>query len=135
MTVAAAGPGPGVLHQVISEQPGDDGTAQVTLAERVGPILTDLTIGANVAGSLPLRANENLSNPGVKLHGSGFIVTPDEATSLGLGSTPGLAHHIRLYRNGRDLTATPRDVMVIDLFGLTAEEGSGALPGGVPVDL
>ena len=30
--------------------------------------------------------------------------------------------HIRLYRNGRDLMANPRNVMVIDLFGLTAEQ-------------
>ena len=35
---------------------------------------------------------------------------------------PGLEQHIRLYRNGRDLTATPRSVMVIDLFGLEADE-------------
>ena len=41
---------------------------------------------------------------------------------MGFGSTPGIERHIRLYRNGRDLTATPREVMVIDLFGLTAEE-------------
>ena len=31
----------------------------------------------------------------------------------------GLERHVRPYRNGRDLTATPRNVMVIDLFGLT----------------
>ena len=48
---------------------------------------------------------------------------------------PGLERHIRLYRNGRDLTATPRDVMVIDLFGLTAEEVRSAFPGGLPVGL
>ena len=128
MTVAAAGAGPGVLQQVVAERPGEDGTAEVTLAERTGQILADLTIGANVAGALPLRANENLSCPGVKLHGAGFIVTPEEAAKLGLGSTPGLEQHIRLYRNGRDLTATPRDVMVIDLFGLTAEEVRSRFP-------
>ncbi len=41
---------------------------------------------------------------------------------LGLGSTPGLERHIREYRNGRDLNATPRDVLLIDLYGLTAEQ-------------
>jgi len=61
-----------------------------------------------------------LSCPGVKLHGSGFIVTPEKAGELGLGLIPGLEQHIRLYRNGRDLTARSRDVMVIDLFGLEA---------------
>jgi hypothetical protein len=56
------------------------------------------------------------------LHGDGFIVTPQEAQHLGLGKRSGLEKHIREYRNGRDLTARPRYVMVIDLFGLTAEE-------------
>ena len=63
-----------------------------------------------------------VSSPGVKLHGAGFIVTRHEAASLGLGAVPGLERHIREYRNGRDLTATPRDVLVIDMYGLTAEE-------------
>jgi hypothetical protein len=63
-----------------------------------------------------------ISSPGVKLHGAGFIVTRREAASLGLGTVTGLERHIREYRNGRDLTATPRDVLVIDMFGLTAEE-------------
>ena len=76
----------------------------------------------------PLQANESISNRGVKLFGAGFIVTPEEAANLGLGSIPGLERHIRLYRNGRDLTATPRDVMVIDLFGLTAEEVRARFP-------
>jgi hypothetical protein len=128
MTVGAAGEGPGMLQQVVSEQARDDGTAQITLTQRTGQILTDLTIGANVAGASPLRANENLSNPGVKLHGAGFIITQEEAAKLGLGSTPGLERHIRLYRNGRDLTAIPRDVLVIDLFGLTAEEVRARFP-------
>ena len=50
------------------------------------------------------------------------IVTPTEARALGLGTVPGLETHIRAYRNGRDLTGTPRGVMVIDLFGLQADE-------------
>ena len=39
-----------------------------------------------------------------------------------LGKREGLEKHIRQYRNGRDITARPRGVMVIDLFGLSAEE-------------
>ena len=63
-----------------------------------------------------------MSNPGVKLHGSGFIVTKEEAEKLGLGNIPDLEMHIRQYRNGRDITAIPRGVMVIDLFGLSSDE-------------
>ena len=58
----------------------------------------------------------------MKLHGSGFIVTPDEAKVLGLGKIKGLEKIIRPYRNGKDLTDAPRDVMVIDLFELTLDE-------------
>lgn len=65
---------------------------------------------------------------GVKLHGSGFIVTADEAAKLDPNSLRKGAH-IRSgsrdeadvifdYRNGRDLASRSRDVMVIDLFGL-----------------
>lgn len=56
------------------------------------------------------------------LAGSGFIVTPEEATSLGLGGLKDLERVIRDYRNGRDLTQGPCGVKVIDLFGLTVEE-------------
>jgi hypothetical protein len=56
------------------------------------------------------------------LHGAGFIVAPAEARQLGLGRRPGLDRHIRPYRNGRDLTGRSRNVMVIDLFGLSAED-------------
>src|SRR3546814_13770247 len=50
--------------------------------------------------------------------GAGFIVTPAEAHTLGLGNDSGLAEHIRPYRNGRDLAARARGVMVIDLYPL-----------------
>ena len=128
MTVGAAGEGSGVLQQVVSERSGDNDTTELTLAEHRGRILPDLTTGSDVAGAQPLRANGNISGRGVQLFGSGFIVTPQEAANLGLGRVAGLEHHIRPYRNGRDLTATPRDVMVIDLFGLTAEEVRARFP-------
>ena len=36
--------------------------------------------------------------------------------------------HIRLYRNGRDLTANSRDIMIIDLFGLSIDEVRNKFP-------
>lgn len=63
-----------------------------------------------------------------RLHGAGFIVTPTVAAHLGLGRRPGLDRHIRAYRNGRDLMARPRNVMVIDLDGLSAEEVRSQFP-------
>lgn len=122
MTVAAPGQHEGRLQTVESETLGDFGEVAVSLAERRGLIHADLSVGANVASAGPLRAMGGVSSPGVKLHGAGFIVTRQEAASLGLGTVLGLERHIREYRNGRDLTAIPRDVLVIDMYGLTAEE-------------
>ncbi|WP_347975402.1 type IIL restriction-modification enzyme MmeI [Bosea vestrisii] len=85
-------------------------------------INSDLSIGVDITQTTGLLANEGLCSPGVKLHGAGFIVTPAEAETLGLGTRPGLADHLRCYRNGRDLTARSRNVMAIDLFGLTAAQ-------------
>ena len=78
--------------------------------------------------SNPLIANELISSPGVKLHGSGFIVTPQQASALGLGATPGLEEHILPYRHGRDIAQRPRGVMVIDLYPLSAEEVRDRFP-------
>ncbi|BCU06283.1 class I SAM-dependent DNA methyltransferase [Allochromatium tepidum] len=122
MTVGVAGEYEGRLLQVREELGSDRDGVQVELLERSGRIFADLKIGANVAGAVPLRANLGLSSPGVKLHGAGFIITPEEARQLGLGAIDGLERHIRAYRNGRDLADKPRGVMVIDLFGLTADE-------------
>jgi len=118
----------GRLLTVTSEQTGEFGEVSVTLADKAGVIHADLSVGANVTDVRPLHANENLSNRGVQLFGAGFIVTPDEAASLGLGTVPGLERHIRDYRNGRDLTDAPRGVKVIDAFGLTAEQLRSQFP-------
>jgi len=128
MTVGRKGDLPGRICRVLTEEPGGNEGMKVSLSEEKGKILADLTIGADVAGALPLRANFELSCPGVKLHGSGFIVTPEEAKALGLGRIAGLERHIRPYRNGRDLAQSPRGVLVIDLFGLAIEEIKSRFP-------
>lgn len=122
MTVAVAGQHEGRLLEVVSEAELDTDQPQIGLVEQSGRIHADLSVGVDVTQAGALRANEGLSSPGVKLHGAGFIVTPSGAEVLGLGRRAGLEHHIRPYRNGRDLTARPRGAMVIDLFGLEAEE-------------
>ena len=116
MTVLAAGSGQGQVLTVTQEQPGEHGEVAVTLAARTGLIHADLSVGANVAAAQALQAMQGISSPGVKLHGAGFIVTADEAAQL---NAPAL---VRPYRNGRDLTDKPRGVLVIDAFGLSAEQ-------------
>ncbi len=122
MTTAEKGALSGHLLEVSKETATKDGAAEILFTSAAGRINADLTVGADVSKTLPLQANEGLSSPGVKLHGSGFIVTPVEAKSLGLGKIAGLEKHIRPYRNGRDLLDKPRGALVIDFFGLLAEE-------------
>lgn len=122
MTVGEAGSHDGVLCEVISETALDTDAPQIEFRYSEGAINSDLTIGVDVARSFPLMANRVLSSRGMSLHGAGFIVTPEQAAYLGLGKREGLDKHIRDYRNGKDLTARPRGVMVVDLFGLSADE-------------
>ncbi len=118
----------GTLTTVTAEKGGDGEGVAVEATTRRGVLHADLKVGANVASASPLRANSDISCPGVKLHGAGFLVTPEEAEKLGLGMVPGLENHVRPYRNGRDLTAHPRGVLVVDLFGLTEAEVRDRFP-------
>ncbi len=122
MTVAESGTREGNLREVIREEALDTDAPIIDLLEKHGRINSDLTVGADVTAARPLLANEGICSPGMKLHGAGFIVTRGEAEHLGLDRRPGLDRHIRVYRNGRDLTARPRGVMAIDLFGLSDDE-------------
>lgn len=116
MTVGVAGKSEGRLLTVLMEKEANGEGLEVALDEQQGSIHADLRIGANVAGAVALRANGGVSSPGYKLHGAGFIVTPEDRAKLEADAP------IRPYRNGRDLTDKPRNVMVIDLFGHTQED-------------
>jgi hypothetical protein len=133
MTVGAPGQGNGLLQTVIREGGSDGDAVHVELADKIGLIHADLTIGADVAGAQALRANGGISSPGFKLHGAGFIVAPEQAAHLlpspvypffgaSGGGVGGGGAVIRPYRNGRDLTDRPRGVFVIDLYGLSEVE-------------
>ncbi|MBQ4853987.1 class I SAM-dependent DNA methyltransferase [Rhodanobacter sp. B2A1Ga4] len=128
MTVGAVGATDGQLRVVETEIDGEQDEVAIALRARSGVIHADLSTGANVTRAKSLLANSGISCPGLKLHGAGFIVTSEQARPLGLGSIAGLEHYIRPYRNGRDLTDKPRGVLVIDLFGLSAEEARARFP-------
>lgn len=130
MTVGVAGSRAGQLLTIATEsRDRDDVDGRiVTFEHQIGKIFANLQIGADVAGSSILLANAGLAYRGIQLIGSGFIVSRTEAKSLGLGDIPGAEKHIRNYRNGRDMTATPRNVMVIDLFGLTEAQVRSHFP-------
>lgn len=128
MTVAMKGKGAGQHLAVVDESNAPD---QITFAEQVGAISSDLRTGADVTSTVALKANDGVCSPGVKLHGDGFIVTPQQAEALSqvqitipqptcirTGVSDGDAV-IFDYRNGRDLASRPRGAKVIDLYGLS----------------
>ena len=116
MTVGTAVAGDGRLLTVTEEREGSGEGLEVALTEQAGLLHADLRIGANVAATVALLANTKLSHEGIKPHGMGFVVTRDEAQRLEADAP------IRPYRNGRDLTDQPRNVLIIDFFGLDAED-------------
>lgn len=121
MTVAGTGNRLGRLVTVEAEgkERNEADGREVTLGVQNGKLFANLRVGADINGAKPLTANAGLSTRGVMLFGAGFIVSPGRARELGLGTVPGTEQVIKPYFNGRDLLATPRNVMVIDLVGLT----------------
>ncbi|MEL7430335.1 MAG: DNA methyltransferase, partial [Pseudomonadota bacterium] len=128
MTVAEAGNVEGSLFEVISESGLDTDDPQIGLKQTGGKINSDLSIGVDLAKTSELQANTGICSKGVLLCGAGFIVTREQAKHLGLEKQKGLEKHIREYRNGRDVTNTPRCVMVIDLDGLNEVEVRDRFP-------
>jgi len=129
MTVGAAGKQEGDLLDVIDEQPHDDGSAVVTFAPtKHGVIFADLTVGADVAGARPLKANDGITSMGVMLAGRGFVIEGEEAECLGAGKDGSLTQVLRSIRNGRDLLDECRRMWVIDFTGLNAEQARTQYP-------
>jgi hypothetical protein len=125
MTVGGLDGSP-VLAQVVAEAKAPDpehAAEGLVLEERaVARIHEDLSGGARVAEAVALKANDGICSPGMKLHGNGFIITPAQWAEW---KRPAVVHP---YRNGRDLTDHPREVMVIDLFGMTEAQVRKAHP-------
>lgn len=118
MTVLSAGATPGRLLTIEDEVVGENGEMTVALLERTGLIHANLKVGAAVASARPLKATQAIISMGVMLAGAGFIIDVPTAGNLRASLLPAVANRlIRSYRNGRDLTDSPRGVAVIDTFG------------------
>ncbi len=119
-TVVEAGKLNGVAVNVVREfKNEEDGAFDVESTEVVGVINSDLSVGADVTGVQPLKANDGLSYLGVKLYGSGFILSPEEAQLLKATTSQPI---IRPYISGQDLTQKSRGLSVIDPDGLNQEQ-------------
>ncbi len=137
MTVGAAGNRAGQLLTVATEskEKSEADGRQATFDHQIGKVFANLQIGADVAGAKPLLANLKLAYMGVKLHGTGFILTKEEAQRIAESDGPAAGTHVRKYWNGRDFVTSPRNVSVIDLFGLNESEAKNALPSAFQIVL
>ena len=127
MTVGEGGCKDGVLA-TIANVAYIDGIAKTEFILRTGHINPDLSLGPDISLAEKLRANSRISYTGMQPNGQGFVISRTKAQELGLGRIPGLDHHIKPYRNGKDITDVCRNFMVIDLFGLNIDEVSQRFP-------
>ncbi|MBM96961.1 MAG: SAM-dependent methyltransferase [Oceanospirillaceae bacterium] len=122
MTVGVAGEQQGRLLTSLKETETQTDEIKVDFQSRQGKLFADLKIGADVASTKALNANECIGFRGVTLMGSGFWVQPEDELLL---KEPGA---LKPLRNGRDITSTPRFSYVIDLFGLSEKEARDKFP-------
>ncbi|MFD2515205.1 class I SAM-dependent DNA methyltransferase [Pontibacter locisalis] len=121
MSVAEKGEIIGRILSVVSESKTDGLEVQVTFSEKDGKVHPDLTIGAEVSKTVALKSNESISSMGVKLHGLGFVLEPDEARNI-IKLNSKAQEVIRPYLTSRDLAQGVKEKYVIDLFGLDEKD-------------
>lgn len=129
MTVAESSKATGRLLTVAEESkagPEADGR-RVTFDIQKGKIFANLRIGADVAGSQPLKANHDLGFMGVIPVGMGFVISKQEARDWGF-SVSSLPDVIRPYMNGSNLICGKADRLIIDFFGLGEDEARAKYP-------
>jgi hypothetical protein len=107
------------LGTILSESEGqtpEEKADLVTISyQKVGQIFSNLKSGANVSSTVLLKSNQRLCSRGVELNGTGFCITEGDIKNI----EPEVVYR---YLNGRDLLYVSRNLMIIDLFGLTESE-------------
>ncbi|WP_026461218.1 class I SAM-dependent DNA methyltransferase [Adhaeribacter aquaticus] len=127
MSVAEKGETKGRILYTSSKSKTDGLETHVTFVEKEGKVHANLSIGAEVFKSAPLKSNIGMSNMGVKLHGLGFVLDPNNANRLqSLNSNS--YYIIRPYLTSRDLAQGVKAKFVIDLFGLDEREVMSNFP-------
>ena len=121
LTVAVAGVSRGTLSQVTYEQVAESEEIAVKLVSKKGRIHENLRIGADVASTERLKANEVLSFQGPILVGEGFRIAPEELEKLGL-DRKSLPSVVRKYVIGRDIVQSQEERYVVDFYGLSSDE-------------
>ena len=104
----------------------------IDFVERTGKINSDLTVGVDVTAASALARKRGHLLAGreatrVRFHRD----TQRGGSLLGWANGRGLKSTSATTATGAILTARPRGVMVIDLFGLDVERSAKPVPGGL----
>jgi hypothetical protein len=129
MTVAEAGAGDGRLVTITGERDIDTDAPVLDEDERTGPVNADLTVGADVTGVTPLRANAGISSNGMLLAGRGFVLSRGEAEALIAADGERARAVIKPYRGGSELVRGSEDRFVVDLFEYDEKGARAHFPG------
>jgi hypothetical protein len=81
----------------------------------------DLSQSVDASALSELSCWQGLCHAGMKPYAASLIVSSETAKSI-LPTKAGFARHARRYRNGQDIARQPRDIRVLDFFGLTEVE-------------
>jgi hypothetical protein len=119
MTVGQSGHHTGVLLNVISETALGSDSPRIELGSERGIIHSDLTVGANAGGTIPLEANLGVSWNGVMLSGRGFLPSPADVIAI---NAHGEAPILRLFLSGKDMTGHDRKRYIIDPAALSEQD-------------
>lgn len=112
----------GTLFKSENETSVDSDEIKVQFSRDEGKILSSLKIGVDIHSAAPLIGNKKLSSTGVIPHGSGMLLTSDQAENIAKSDGDDVFSYIKPYRNGKDISGTSRQLLVIDLYGLAATE-------------
>lgn len=127
MTVAEAGKHDGRLLEIIAEEAVETDSPIISFKEKIGRINSDLTVGTDITVAKELRCFLSVSSNGMMIAGSGFLLNKFNSEKL-KEKNKNYNKYVKKYRNGRDLTSRPRELEIIDLYGLEIEEVRMRLP-------
>jgi hypothetical protein len=119
MTVLECGIAAGVVQQVLASRPGVSGYNELGPPQR-GQVTSLLRVGARVTDVVTLNSNSDLSFMGVIPVSLQFVLDAATANYIGLSASP--TGPLRRYLGGKDLTDNRPTRLILDFFGLSAEQ-------------
>ena len=128
MTVAERGDHEGELREVTKEIGLATDQPEISLTSMRGRVNADLTTGADVTSTKPLKANEGLSCNGMMLAGQGFKLMESKARLLASEEGSDVSGVLKGYIGGSELLNGWKRQSVIDFCGLTEEEARHEYP-------